>query len=83
MPSQPFENGERKAAQARHAASILLGTSAKVTMLEMADHYWKLASAARQDITKPVQSNDYLITHKPQPISGADMAWVWFGRRPM
>jgi hypothetical protein len=25
----------------------------------------------------------FLITHKPQPISGADMAWVWFGRRPM
>jgi hypothetical protein len=25
----------------------------------------------------------FLITHKPQPISGADMAWVLFGRRPM
>jgi hypothetical protein len=59
MPSQSVENWERKAAQARHAASILLGISAKVTMLQMADHYWKLASAARQDIIKPVQSNDY------------------------
>jgi hypothetical protein len=25
----------------------------------------------------------YLITHKVQPISGADRAWEWFGRRPM
>jgi hypothetical protein len=25
----------------------------------------------------------FLVTHKPQPISGADMAWVLFGRRPM
>jgi hypothetical protein len=25
----------------------------------------------------------YLITHKPQPISGADRALVWFGRQPM
>jgi hypothetical protein len=27
-------------------------------MLEMADHYGKLASAARWDIAKPGQSND-------------------------
>jgi hypothetical protein len=26
---------------------------------------------------------NFLITHKPQPISGADMAWVWFERRRM
>ena len=25
----------------------------------------------------------FLITHKPQPISGADRASGWFGRRPM
>ena len=24
----------------------------------------------------------FLITHKPQPISGADRALVWFGQRP-
>jgi biuret amidohydrolase len=28
-------------------------------------------------------ATDFLITHKPQPISGADRAWGWFGRRPM
>jgi hypothetical protein len=66
MPSQSIEKWERKAAQARHAANILLGTSAKATMLEMADHYWKLASAARQDITKPVQSSDYQRTRPRQ-----------------
>ena len=59
MPLRSIEKWERKAAQARHAASILLSTSAKATMLEMADHYWKLASAARRGITKQVQTNDY------------------------
>jgi hypothetical protein len=29
------------------------------------------------------RSSNFLITHKPQPISGADMASVLFGRRPM
>ena len=24
-----------------------------------------------------------LITHKPQRISGTDMAWGWYARRPM
>jgi hypothetical protein len=38
MPSQSGESWERKAAQARHAAEILMGNSAKATMLEMADH---------------------------------------------
>jgi hypothetical protein len=64
MPLQSIEKWERKATQARHAANILLGTSAKATMLEMADHYWNLASAARQNITKPMQSNDY---QRPRP----------------
>jgi hypothetical protein len=68
MPLQSIEKWERKAAQARHAANILLGTSAKATMLEMADHYWKLASAARQDITKRVQSKDYWRT-RPRRIA--------------
>lgn len=27
-------------------------------------------------------ANIFLITHKAQPISGAGMAWGWFGRRP-
>jgi hypothetical protein len=57
MPSQSVENWERKAAQARHAADLLMGNSAKATMLEMADYYGKLANAAR-DIAKPAQSND-------------------------
>ena len=59
MPLQSIEKWERKAAQAKHAANILRGTSAKATMLEMADHYWKLASAARKGITKQVRTNDY------------------------
>jgi hypothetical protein len=59
MPSQSVESWERKAAQARHAAEILMGNSAKATILEMADYYGKLASAARRDITKPgYQLND-------------------------
>jgi hypothetical protein len=58
MPSQSVENWERKAAQARHAVEILMGNSAKATMLEIGDYYWKLASAARRDIAKPAQSND-------------------------
>ena len=35
-----------------------MGNSAKATMLEMADYYWKLAGAARRDIAKPAQSSD-------------------------
>jgi hypothetical protein len=58
MPSQSVENWERKAAQARHAAEVMVGNSAKATMLEMADHYGKLARAASQDIPKPVQSKE-------------------------
>jgi hypothetical protein len=58
MPSQSVENWERKAAQARHAADLLMGNSAKATMLEMADYYGKLASAAHRDIAKPARSND-------------------------
>jgi hypothetical protein len=58
MPSQSGESWERKAAQARHAAEILMGNSAKATMLEMADYYGKLASAAHRDIAKPARSND-------------------------
>ena len=58
MPSQSVENWDRKAAQARHAAEILMGNSAKTTMLEMADYYGKLASAARRDIAKPGDSSD-------------------------
>ena len=58
MASQSVENWERKAAQARHAAEILMGNSAKAAMLEMADYYGKLASAARRDIAKPAQPGD-------------------------
>jgi hypothetical protein len=58
MPSLAAENWERKAAQAKHAAKILSGNSAKATMLEMADYYGKLASAARRDIAKPAPTND-------------------------
>jgi hypothetical protein len=58
MASLSVQNWERKAAQARHAAEIMVGNSAKATMLEMADHYGKLARAARQDIPKPVQSKE-------------------------
>jgi hypothetical protein len=48
-------NWERKAAQAKDAAEILMGDSAKARMLEMADHYAKLASAARRGIAIPGQ----------------------------
>src|ERR1700733_2113926 len=27
-------------------------------------------------------AKSFLITHKPQPVSGADRALVWFGQRP-
>ena len=36
--------------------------------------------AMRRQFPNPM---DVLITHKPQPISGADRASAWFGRRPM
>jgi len=49
-------------------------------------HYWgrelrKLGHDVR--LIPPAYAKAYLITHKPQPISGADMAWVLFGQRPM
>ena len=46
MTSQTFEYWQRKAAQARIAADILQGSSAKATMLEMADYYRKRAGVA-------------------------------------
>src|ERR1700722_20125972 len=34
---------------------------------------------ANRSRNEQVVSKSYLITHKPQPISGADRALVWFG----
>jgi hypothetical protein len=58
MASLSVQNWERKAAQARQAAEILVGNSAKATMLEMADYYGKLASAVRLGVAIRGQSND-------------------------
>ena len=58
MPSLTVEHSERKAAKSRDAAEILKGNRAKATMIEMADHYAKLAMVARRYAAKPTQPDD-------------------------
>jgi hypothetical protein len=45
--------------------------------------YWENLEKKTRVEVYVARAKEILITHKPQPISGADTAWVWFGRRPM
>ena len=58
MHSQTAEHWERKAVQARHAAGILTGRNLKAAMLEIAEHYEKLANQARMLAAKCSRPKD-------------------------